>query len=307
MRSTTNPRILHLATVKLEPAPPDGVIDALAVNLSVGGLFVESQQLLDPGAQVSLTVDLLDGGAPIQAQAQVVWVREDSGPRSAEPAGMALRFVGLDETSSKRIERVVAGRSREPASVVEQSLRVRFPGLPSALRANARDLSEQGVVLEAELPWLQLGGGVAVEVAPGEARTGRMRWVGVDVSASGAARLRISVDFAGRPTVVPDALAFTPARPIEAATGGLPDTTMRMPRLHNARPSWLFVLCLLATLFSLGVAAWQAYARPMTVGSEIVRDEEPLAPTVQAPIAPRRVIPKALVPVVDKRHLRRRD
>ena len=231
MRSTTAPRIAHDASVTVEGEAQEPFA-ARAVNLSVGGMFVESATLLEPGAQVALKVELRDGGAAVDAQGEVVWVRDGDG----EAPGMALRFVGLDETSTRRIGRVVAAGRREPSALFKRDVRIRLASLPAPLRAVARDQSEEGLILEAELPWLKLGSEISAELGPGQTRTGRVRWVGLDLTRAGAARLRILVDLteeapsdqstsasprltlAGAPATV----ASDPARPsIEASASAL--------------------------------------------------------------------------------------
>src|SRR5437899_1857903 len=69
-------RVASNASVTLFPGPDGGALDARAVNLSMGGVFVRSNQLLTPGAKVELALDLPDGDAPMVAQAEVVWVRD---------------------------------------------------------------------------------------------------------------------------------------------------------------------------------------------------------------------------------------
>src|SRR5215475_4173806 len=193
MRSTEAPRVQLDTTVRMQTGELGAAFEARSVNLSVGGVYVESERVLDPGAQVEMKVNLRDGGSPLEARGEVVWVKSQE-DESAK-AGMALRFLALDEMSARRIARLVASRVREPTGMLKRKVRIKLAGLPAPLRAVARDLSEQGVMLEAELPWLKLGSAVSTEVAPGRERTGRLKWVGIDVAPSGAARLRISVDF----------------------------------------------------------------------------------------------------------------
>src|SRR5262249_11480553 len=194
MRSSEAPRVQLDTTVRMQTGELGAAFEARSVNLSVGGVYVESERVLDPGAQVEMKVNLRDGGTPLETRGEVVWVRpQDEDGRS----GMAVRFLGLDEMSARRIARLVAQRAKEPTGTLKRKVRIKLGALPAPLRAVARDLNEQGVMLEAELPWLKLGSVVTTEIAPGRVRSGRMRWVGIDVAPSGVARLRISVDFAG--------------------------------------------------------------------------------------------------------------
>src|SRR5205823_6360776 len=74
---------------------------------------------------------------------------------------------------------------------------IHLPSLPAPLRAVARDQTDRGLMLEAELPWLTLGSEIVAELSPERAVEGTVRWVGLDVTRAGHARLRIFVEVAG--------------------------------------------------------------------------------------------------------------
>ena len=149
MRSVNEPRVAHDATVEIGEGHR-----ARAVNLSTGGIFVTADEPLDPGAQVHLKVNLRDGATPLDVDAQVL--------RNAE-GGMALQFVELDDVARRRIQRLV--QKREPTQFGKRDVRIHLPSLPAPLRASARDLTERGVMIEAELPWLRLGSQVTTELS----------------------------------------------------------------------------------------------------------------------------------------------
>src|SRR5690242_9203288 len=166
MRSLEAPRVPHDATVEFGTGAR-----ARAVNLSVGGIFVAAEAPLDPGAQLRLKVNLRDGSAPLDVAGEVVW-------RAAR--GMAVRFLGLDEDSRLRIQHVV--KRRETTSLGKRDVRIHLPSLNAPLRASARDMSDRGVMVEAELPWLRLGSQVTTELSPDRACDGRVQWIGLDVT-----------------------------------------------------------------------------------------------------------------------------
>ncbi len=238
MRSSSAPRIEHDAAVTLESG--EKPIEARAVNLSVGGIFVRADEQLDPGEPVGLKIELGDGGLPIEARAEVVWVRDH---------GMALRFVRLDDTSERRIQRLVAQKSREPTGMHPRDVRIHLASLPAPLRAVARDQTAEGIMLEAELPWLKLGSEVTTELSADRACTGLVRWVGLDVTRSGSARLRIYVDIQ-ESSGVPDLGVSGP--PIINVAKAEPYTAPR-PKVGSGRVSaWLAGA---ATLAAAGFAA----------------------------------------------------
>jgi uncharacterized protein (TIGR02266 family) len=270
MRSTSNPRVQHDATVKFETG--GGVVppfDARAVNLSIGGLFVNAPTLLAPGVQVDLQVSLRDGQSPVHTRGEVIRV-QDGGE---DERGMALRFVDLGVEAVQRIEKLIALRTREPtgARASRRELRIRLPSLPAPLRAVARDQTDRGLMLEAELPWLTLGSEIVAELTPDRAVEGTIRWVGLDVTRAGHARLRIFVEVVGddRPATAP-APVFLPSK-----TGPLPS----LPPPSKARSP---------LLTALGVAGAMALAAGST--ALILRAPPPAAvlalPTAEPVVEP---------------------
>jgi hypothetical protein len=209
MRSVNAPRVAHDATVEIGEG-----LRARAVNLSTGGIFIAADEPLDPGEQVHLKVNLRDGASPLDVDAQVL--------RSAD-GGMALRFVELDDVARRRITRLV--QKREPTQFGKRDVRIHLPSLSAPLRASARDLTERGVMIEAELPWLRLGSQVTTELSADRACDGRVQWIGLDVTRSGSARLRIFVDLTeeradGTPVGPPPATVTAGEDALPLATDG---------------------------------------------------------------------------------------
>jgi PilZ domain len=218
MRSVNAPRIAHDATVEIGEGHR-----ARAINLSTGGIFIAADEPLDPGAEVHLKVNLRDGASPLDVDAQVL--------RSAD-GGMALRFVALDDVARRRITRLV--QKREPTQFGKRDVRIHLPSLSAPLRASARDLTERGVMIEAELPWLRLGSQVTTELSSDRACDGRVQWIGLDVTRSGSARLRIFVDLTeeradGTPVGPPPAIVMTAedALPLETDGATAPGRRLR--------------------------------------------------------------------------------
>jgi len=69
--------------------------------------------------------------------------------------------------------------------------RIKFESLPTALRAVVSDASDIGITIEAELPWLSVGTALHADCPNGVEYTARVHSFDLDVSGSGAARLRI--------------------------------------------------------------------------------------------------------------------
>ena len=63
-------------------------------------------------------------------------------------------------------------QKREPTQFGKRDVRIHLPSLAAPLRASARDLTERGLMIEAELPWLRLGSQVTTELSPIAPATG---------------------------------------------------------------------------------------------------------------------------------------
>jgi hypothetical protein len=84
---------------------------------------------------------------------------------------------------------------REPTgAMVAETTRIKLQPLGTPLRAQARAHSDGRLVLEAELPWLQLGAACTSELSDGRSIDGTVHWIGLDMTRDGTARLRILVD-----------------------------------------------------------------------------------------------------------------
>ncbi len=75
-------------------------------DVSQGGLFVATYDLLPAGSKVHLTFWLPDD-VEVAVQGEVAWIRE---PRPDRPPGMGIRFSSLPDDAREAIERFVARR-----------------------------------------------------------------------------------------------------------------------------------------------------------------------------------------------------
>jgi hypothetical protein len=169
------------------------------LNLSAGGALLCVKESLPLGRRLTLTLELGDGKPPIAVHAVVVRSQphdEQDDEAVAAVAGtleLGVRFVRIDDDAVRRIHHLVAGFA-PPREPFLGRVKVRIPGLPMRVLASARERTPGTLVLESELRWLQLGAPVAVEVAPGDVRTGKLAWLGIEVTPAGFARLVFTVD-----------------------------------------------------------------------------------------------------------------
>lgn len=78
-----------------------------ARNLSRGGVFVETEEVLHARAEIELALELPETPLSLASTAQVIWTRP---PREDWGGGMGLRFLGLDRPTARRISDYVDER-----------------------------------------------------------------------------------------------------------------------------------------------------------------------------------------------------
>lgn len=66
------------------------------INVSTGGLFLETEELLEVDTALSLQFEIKDLEAPIRCQGRVAWLNKQQKPIKPNlPAGMGIQFVDL--------------------------------------------------------------------------------------------------------------------------------------------------------------------------------------------------------------------
>ena len=75
-----------------------------ATDLSVGGMFIRTNQPRNKGERILLHFTSEAGDSIIEAFGQVVHV---------SPEGMGIEFIKVDDASRKRIERIIRQKMRE--------------------------------------------------------------------------------------------------------------------------------------------------------------------------------------------------
>lgn len=81
-------------------------ISAWAVNISKGGLFVNTPNPLPVGSVVKLKVSLPDAAFPCDLTGRVTRIAEHDPAAKGNP-GMALEFIDVDDEKRLRLERFV--------------------------------------------------------------------------------------------------------------------------------------------------------------------------------------------------------
>ncbi len=97
----------------------DGFITDWAVNISRGGIFINTRKTLTVGTTVRLIISLPDTAFPFDLKGRVTRVNEFDNPSNQVP-GMGIEFVDVDDEKRARLERFVERLRKElPDLVVE--------------------------------------------------------------------------------------------------------------------------------------------------------------------------------------------
>ena len=95
-------------------------VEGYAAQLSLGGMFLETDDQRPVGSIVDFEIKLADGFRLIQGLGEVIWARRKAGP--ARPKGLGVRFQALDDDGRDLILKILEERVRsglEPFDVEE--------------------------------------------------------------------------------------------------------------------------------------------------------------------------------------------
>jgi type IV pilus assembly protein PilZ len=90
----------------------DGFITDWAVNISRGGMFINTRNPLAVGTTVRLIISLPDTAFPFDLNGRVTRIAEFDNPSNQVP-GMGIEFVNVDDEKRARIERFVERLRKE--------------------------------------------------------------------------------------------------------------------------------------------------------------------------------------------------
>ena len=90
-------------------SPPDGWGNAVTINISKGGIALPTDHTLLPGVVLELKIDLLNNTDPINATAEVVWVKEKI--NNTMPYTIGLKFLNISLRDRDRIYYYISKKS----------------------------------------------------------------------------------------------------------------------------------------------------------------------------------------------------
>jgi len=93
-------------TLRVISCTPEAFIHHHSANLSLGGLFIETNAIMSPGQEFDLKMFLFDTAGPMEIHCEVVWSRKEETitPTGKLPQGMGVKFLNL---SKKNIEGLI--------------------------------------------------------------------------------------------------------------------------------------------------------------------------------------------------------
>ncbi len=87
-----------------------------SINMSTGGIFVETANPLPEDTNLHVKFILPDLPAPITCKGKVAWTNEPGRPKSScMPSGMGLQFVDLSLDNMHAIREYICQEGLEPA------------------------------------------------------------------------------------------------------------------------------------------------------------------------------------------------
>jgi len=92
----------------------DRIIEGTAYDISRGGMRFEADEIITPGSQVAVQIDLPGLAEPVIGFMNVVWIEDEEDPA---PYKMASVFAGFasEEDESRLFAALAAGRYRAAA------------------------------------------------------------------------------------------------------------------------------------------------------------------------------------------------
>jgi uncharacterized protein (TIGR02266 family) len=93
-------------TVEVRFRTTSSFLFSYSVNLSKGGMFIETEELAPIGTPIMLKFTVADHGS-YEIAGVVSWHREERDPVSGKPKGMGVEFERIDDTLGEIIDQLV--------------------------------------------------------------------------------------------------------------------------------------------------------------------------------------------------------
>jgi uncharacterized protein (TIGR02266 family) len=125
MASRANTRISRFLAVSFANADQTAV-KAYASDISLGGIFIQTDNPLERGKQFSLNLNVPGLSDPLVLKCEVVWIREES-VEKPQKAGMGVKFLDIPEKDGKILQlyiKTIEQMNIEPSPMSEKDTRI---------------------------------------------------------------------------------------------------------------------------------------------------------------------------------------
>ena len=82
-------------------------LQAYTANVSRGGLFIKTENFLNPGKQFLLRLQLPHLSKPLEIQCEVVWARKKESSQPNQPSGMGVKFTRISKTDYQILKQFI--------------------------------------------------------------------------------------------------------------------------------------------------------------------------------------------------------
>lgn len=94
----------------------DQLLENFTINISTGGLFIVTDQVLPEGSSLHLEFRLPDRPDPIRCQARVAWLNPAAAPRNPQlPGGIGVQFIDLSLADMQAVREFIRNESMAPS------------------------------------------------------------------------------------------------------------------------------------------------------------------------------------------------
>lgn len=145
-----NRRISYQVPVGVVDLSAQRVLNMSSINVSRGGIFVDTDERLTIGAPVVCNLPFGRDTEAMQLRGRVAWLRPKSASGPNRPSGLGIEFVDLSDQESDKLSDIVGGDDEQ-----SHQLSLKLPGLEAPVRGQAF-LTHEGVFFRSPLPFLAL-------------------------------------------------------------------------------------------------------------------------------------------------------
>jgi uncharacterized protein (TIGR02266 family) len=104
----TEPRVQRVLSVTYQDRK--AFLQAYTANVSNEGLFIETDNFLNPGIQFLLRLQLSHLPKPLEIQCEVIWARKRESSQPDLPPGMGVKFIKISKTDYQILKQFIGGK-----------------------------------------------------------------------------------------------------------------------------------------------------------------------------------------------------